>query len=452
MKFPSVSQDDFQNILYRVPAGWTRLTPWITPEQFGAQANGSFDDAVAINMAIKYLVSTSGGGVIMFGAKQYYLFTPINMSSSVTLQGQGGASTMGSSSFATTLNIGFIGAGIQAVPNTFFMAVRDMNIVGGTGGGAPTTGRHGIVLSGTQAQGAIIGFLIDNVRFFKVDNAVKMYDTSGSAQMQISQVSFVRSKTDQVNIGIYQDSSNSELYTEFSYINFLDVGIEMNRSGQTVVNTCFGGAAAGTGRQAFVYNDQTGRLTMINSQAESVLYHLFVPNTAISDPGRAITLIGNTIDAPVVIHVQRSVVSIGNRYDNNTTSLALTNGILTSINDYPLVPFNLTQDSGGAWATIINSANPTVQPDGFFQSTPEAAVASATTITPTGTKFHVTGTNAIATINLPWPGFAGQLALIPDAAFTTTAAGNIAKASTAVIGQVLYMTYDYNAGKWYPSY
>lgn len=78
------------------------------------------------------------------------------------------------------------------------------------------------------------------------------------------------------------------------------------------------------------------------------------------------------------------------------------------------------------------------------------AVASATTITPTGQIFHVTGTTAIATINLPFTGFTGSITIIPDGIFTTTTAGNIALASTAAVNKALIMTYD--GTKWYPSY
>ncbi len=83
-----------------------------------------------------------------------------------------------------------------------------------------------------------------------------------------------------------------------------------------------------------------------------------------------------------------------------------------------------------------------------------AALASAATIAPTQPIHHVTGTVAVATITPP-PGFGGnggQIILIPDALFTTTTAGNIALATTAVVNKALIMTYDPATAKWYPSY
>jgi hypothetical protein len=81
-------------------------------------------------------------------------------------------------------------------------------------------------------------------------------------------------------------------------------------------------------------------------------------------------------------------------------------------------------------------------------------VASATTITPTTQIVFVSGTTAIATITPPSPISAGggQITIIPTGVFTTTTAGNIALASTAVVNRALIMTYNAATNKWYPSY
>lgn len=80
-------------------------------------------------------------------------------------------------------------------------------------------------------------------------------------------------------------------------------------------------------------------------------------------------------------------------------------------------------------------------------------IASATTITPLNPINFVSGTTAIATITVP-PSLVGggQLTLIPTGIFTTTTAGNIALASTAVVSKSLILTYDATTAKWYPSY
>jgi len=86
---------------------------------------------------------------------------------------------------------------------------------------------------------------------------------------------------------------------------------------------------------------------------------------------------------------------------------------------------------------------------------PDAAptLASAATIAPVTSIVFVSGTAAINAISTPvWMDGGGQITLIPTGAFTTTTAGNIAIASTAVVGRALIMTYDKVTTKWYPIY
>ena len=81
-------------------------------------------------------------------------------------------------------------------------------------------------------------------------------------------------------------------------------------------------------------------------------------------------------------------------------------------------------------------------------------IASATTIAPTAAITIISGTAAIVTITAPAPISAGggTITFIPTGAFTTTNAGNIAIASTAVVGRAITFTYDVTTVKWYPSY
>lgn len=93
-----------------------------------------------------------------------------------------------------------------------------------------------------------------------------------------------------------------------------------------------------------------------------------------------------------------------------------------------------------------------VRTDSNDKPTLGSTVASvAGVITPTGTYFKVSGTNAITGILLPAGAQAGfTIAIEPTAIFTWTAATNITVAGTAVVGKVLYFTW--NGAKWAPSY
>lgn len=80
-----------------------------------------------------------------------------------------------------------------------------------------------------------------------------------------------------------------------------------------------------------------------------------------------------------------------------------------------------------------------------------STVASATSITPTGTYFVVSGTTAIATIVVPAgfrPGM--SISINPSGTWATTTAGNIAIIATGVVNRVMIMTWS--GSKWIPSY
>lgn len=69
----------------------------------------------------------------------------------------------------------------------------------------------------------------------------------------------------------------------------------------------------------------------------------------------------------------------------------------------------------------------------------------------------VSGVAALATIDLPYIGFTGTIAFRPTGAFTgvtggatTNLTGAIGLAFTAVVGKILFLTFD--GALWYPSY
>lgn len=81
-------------------------------------------------------------------------------------------------------------------------------------------------------------------------------------------------------------------------------------------------------------------------------------------------------------------------------------------------------------------------------------INSAATIAPTNLIQFVALTTAIATITPPTNLLTGggMLVLIPTGLWSTNTTGNIALATTAVVGKALIMTFDSVSAKWYPSY
>jgi hypothetical protein len=112
-------------------------------------------------------------------------------------------------------------------------------------------------------------------------------------------------------------------------------------------------------------------------------------------------------------------------------------------NTYDIGASGATRPRAGYFGTQVTAP--------FHNGNSSSIIASATTIAPTGNIHHISGTTAIATITVP----AGctptcQITLIPDGLWTTTTAGNISLASTAVVNKALILTWD--GTKWNPSY
>jgi len=81
-------------------------------------------------------------------------------------------------------------------------------------------------------------------------------------------------------------------------------------------------------------------------------------------------------------------------------------------------------------------------------------VASAASIIISAPVTFVSGTTNVVDILAPDLTATGgaQITLIPTGLWATTAAGNIALATTAVVSRALTLTYDSATAKWYPSY
>src|ERR1022692_4910342 len=77
-----------------------------------------------------------------------------------------------------------------------------------------------------------------------------------------------------------------------------------------------------------------------------------------------------------------------------------------------------------------------------FSSITGPVLASAATIAPVSGITHISGTAAISTITLPWPGFQGTITLVADGAWETITGGNISTAFQAVTGSVYSLTFD----------
>lgn len=146
-----------------------------------------------------------------------------------------------------------------------------------------------------------------------------------------------------------------------------------------------------------------------------------------------------------------TTISVGGGATTAATTKTIdigTAGVSTSIT-------NINIGSAVAGATGTTRLNSNTILTGIIAGRGAApTIASAATIAPTTMVSFVSGTTAIATITAPAPisTNGGRITIIPTGIFTTTTAGNIALASTAVVNRALTFTYDPTTTKWYPSY
>ena len=113
--------------------------------------------------------------------------------------------------------------------------------------------------------------------------------------------------------------------------------------------------------------------------------------------------------------------------------------------------------NGNQWlcSTVTGKVVPGFANSADLPQTTTAVASAAGKITPTGPLFHITGTAAITGFNIPVgfdPTAGGTICAIPDGAFTTTTANNIAAASTASVSRVLCWAYDAGTAKFFPYY
>lgn len=158
-------------------------------------------------------------------------------------------------------------------------------------------------------------------------------------------------------------------------------------------------------------------------------------------------------------HVSGATVWVGSPVGNFVSNIPAGQCIRAQLVSVPLIIGGVAgggTDVGTIWDCLgVTTAGQWVQTNASGSSAAGAigsTVASATSVTPTGSYFKMSGTvNPVSTIVLPAGAAAGfQLLIEPTGAWVTDTAGNILIASTAVTGKLLIMTW--NGAKWAPSY
>ena len=205
----------------------------------------------------------------------------------------------------------------------------------------------------------------------------------------------------------------------------------------------------GKAKLYFVYNNTSGIVSFIVASSTGIT----IPN------GARLCLVSNGTNLVVATNYLSSL-TLGSPLPVLSGGTGVTTSTGSGSNVLSTSPTLVTPLLGTPTSGVLTNCtgSPTftnVKYSGLVATTAAApTIASATTIAPTASITIISGTAAIVTITAPTPISAGggTITFIPTGAFTTTNAGNIAIASTAVVGRAITFTYDVTTVKWYPSY
>jgi hypothetical protein len=106
--------------------------------------------------------------------------------------------------------------------------------------------------------------------------------------------------------------------------------------------------------------------------------------------------------------------------------------------------------AGSTNLLTINSTNNSIELGGWLKRTKGANVSSASSITPTGYIFHLTGTSVVSTIVVPYTGWTGEITIIADGVSGVTTGGNINNILTFTSGLAYHFVWD--GSTWYLVY
>jgi hypothetical protein len=463
------------------------------PEWWGAVKNGRTNDLAALQ-ATSEAADTVGAGTVDLGSGNYFIGTGTWKIANSSLQhhlniiGQGPIATFISSTVTGSKTAIYLNKEKYVHLEGF-----DLQQTGGSAVGV------GMIMGGDSSGTQTNGNLMDEIIF---DGFGACLGTSGSPGVGTSsEITMINLQFNNCATGFNNSSFNGLDYT-FIQLQMSNntLGINMATAGLNV----FGGSSSNNGTDFRFANDGENQIRGFRSEvptnqfvtftAEAGMNHLTIsdceviglstPNAhnAIIWAGGHLTIencdIGGQIldratDPGTAYLVLRnnSITDGNNTYTSTATPVGMGPGFRIDVNVAASGPrfesvgnaqFSGPGASLGFWPSgyghIVapqgSSAKAAVFDNGVGQGATLAITANA--IQPTSYVHHV-GSGLIKNISATdiyrRPSTLGSCVhLVPDAAFTTDTTGNIAKASTAVIGQVMTMCYDSTSAKWYPSY
>ena len=468
-----------------------RLSKNVTGAAFGypVYVDGQIQSDVTSYATLQSSPTTVASSFTLSNLRHFYA-NPGTFGASSVVTNQIGFNAENSITGATN-NYGFYGAiaAASGAYNLYMAGTANNYLAGALGIGATAPAGQNLTIS-KALTGSVNGYSIQNFYTAQSDVTSNLIGFSSAANTAAASFTLTAIQHFQANQGTI--GSGSTVTNQYGFLanstltgatnNYGFYGAIAAASGAynlymagTANNYLAGalgiGATSAAGQTLYLAKTLTGATTAYGITQNGVVQSDVTANAygirnASSTAAAAFTLTGyahfqalqGTIGSGSAISNQFGFI-VDSSVSGATNNYAFTGNIAAATGAYNLYMGGTATNYFAGSLTIGSTTQPTVNNAlvvAGLTATASAAptIASATTIAPTTSIVFISGTTAIATITAPNPisTGGGEITLIPTGAFTTTTAGNIALASTAVVKKALIMTYDATTAKWYPSY
>ncbi len=295
---------------------------------FGAKGDGLTDDTLAIRSALAF-ITTRNGGILQFPEGDYIVTSPIVLPSGITIQGVGSLATGSPTNNIVQKAVSRIrlkttnSAVFRIGECTERVAIRDIELYA-------ETNEKTIGIEAVGAYNSSQDFFFERVTF---NNFYRGIYVRGLPQTnQAWQFDYVKVKNCRfiynTDAGIYSFTRNIGWKIEGCvFINPKRSETQKADSmtfwyaGFVFIQDTFGGGFPNAKGGAFINVVDSGNITVIGSQTESMTYSLIYNEPRLpyhGDYSYPITFINNVFGDPIEFRGRRTFVSIGNLYSANT--------------------------------------------------------------------------------------------------------------------------------------
>lgn len=301
-------------------------------KDFGAAGDGRTDDTIAIQSALAYIASRNGG-VLRFPDGDYIVggtpgFEGLAVPSGIVIEGLNGLQTGAATNNIKRQNASRIT--LRGAARSLFrigecveqVTFRDIELF------AENNNRT-IGVEGVGAYSSAQGFQFERVAFTGFFRGIQV---QGLPQTDLQwQFDYVKIKDSRfvfnTDAGIFVNSRNSDWRIQgVQFINPAKsrtqnaFSMHFERVGMVLIEDTFAGGFPGAIGGTFINILDSGSLTVIGSQAESVsesLVYNAVENPYAGDYSYPIMFINNIFGAPIVFKARRTLVSTATHYGAN---------------------------------------------------------------------------------------------------------------------------------------